>query len=140
MLKELRNQLKFRFSETATKIWKKISHFFWLSKQVGDAQWWVYSGLLHTDCLSTSILSLDFSFQLKAEQINKMTTIFTQTWLFCLKKVNLLSLEQQLFLFHLGSKRGKNGIGPQPIIVRCFPISWPSHNVLTLLPILSFLT
>jgi hypothetical protein len=57
-------------------------------------------------------LALDFSLQLKAEQINKMTTIFTQNDNFfkpdhfnC--KYNLLSLEQQLFLSHLEIKRGK---------------------------------
>ena len=60
---------------------------------------------LHQSC------HLHKSFQLKTEQINKMTTIFSQNdhffqaWPFWLKKVNFLSLEH-LFLSHLEWKNG----------------------------------
>ena len=66
-------------------------------------------------CLSIALSA--HKVYLKAEQINKKTTIFTlndhlfQTWPFWLKKVDLLSLEQQLFLSHLAGswdKKGKN--------------------------------
>ena len=107
----------FLFSQTH---YIKLGNYFWMlwwKKKLmspvtneGNTVW------AHTSQYTShqSCRQVHVSFQLKAEQINKITTIFTQndhffqTWPFWLKKINLLSMEQKLFLSHLEIKRGKN--------------------------------